>query len=116
MSSVPITRRLQRPDPTGERPIARSVRRAALPAASVLAPSLRKPKGMAQANAPRFVIALVPRGTPAREKRYLARRNGRTHFVSQAREARTYATYRTAHMIGIKAAVHYGCVACIEEV
>lgn len=57
----------------------------------------------------------MPHGRAGREKRYLARRNGRTYFVRNADDARAYASYHTAHMIGIKAAIHYGCVACIEE-
>jgi hypothetical protein len=51
-----------------------------------------------------------------REKRYLARRGGRTFFVSDVADAMVYSTYNTAYMIGIKAAIHYGCIACIEEV
>lgn len=116
MSSILISRRLRHPDPT-ERPVTRPIDPAPARARGSLAPVPRKSRRSEQATPARFVIALVPRGKAAGEKkRYLARRNGRTYFVPQAREAMTYATYRTAHMIGIKAAVHYGCVACVEEI
>lgn len=118
MSSILISRRLRHPDPA-VRPGARSIdpAPASARARAPLAPVPRKPRRTEQATPRRFVIALVPLGNPAGDKkRYLARRNGRTYFVAQAREAMTYATYRTAHMIGIKAAVHYGCVACVEEI
>lgn len=117
MSSVLITRRLRNPDTAVRGHASRSGGAAPRSAGTArpLVPTARKPKRVAQAQAARFVIALVPRGTVSREKRYLARRNGRTYFVNHARDAMTYTAYKTAHMIGIKAAVHYGCVACIEE-
>lgn len=107
MSSVTIARRLRGAD-TG----ARATAGAGLPAARARQTAGRD--GMPLAGP--FVIALVARGAcGAHAKRYLARRNGRTFFVSRTADATAYASYRTAHMIGIKAAVHYGCVACIEE-
>lgn len=119
MSSPLVARRIPRPDIPGRRPAVHAPQRVRSGTAGPLMPIAPRKSKRPAAAIDRFVIALVSLNTAAatpREKQYLARRGGRTFFVSDASEAMVYPSYKTAYMIGIKAAVHYGCVACIEEI
>lgn len=118
MSSPLVTRRIPHPDIPDRRPALRPPQLVRSATTGAVLPTVPRKSKHPAAAIDRFVIALVPRNdVPARqrEKRYLARRGGRTFFVSDPGDAMIYPSYKTAYMIGIKAAVHYGCVACIEQ-
>ncbi|BAU48329.1 hypothetical protein SVA_1775 [Sulfurifustis variabilis] len=118
MSSPSVTRRIHGPGVPGRPRVVRTPDRSRAGASLAEPPARKARRAQPRTAASRFVIVLMRRnavtGRP-REKRYLARRAGRTYFVTDAAEAMIYPSYKTAYMIGIKAAIHYGGVACIEE-